>query len=161
MESFVTVLSSGLLAAIVSATVARLNSERNILIDNITKERKSWRDKIRKISTKVFDSYYSSSKLELKKLKAELQLILNPQDPDDNEILVHFETLIEKCDEVDDLAFSNFNLTLSLLLKHDWERAKIEANPFGNVGQTADRMTFKQYEENKSKYLYHPSRQMQ
>jgi hypothetical protein len=147
-SGIMTIIGSGLLAAVVSSAVSRLNAERNILIDNITKERKSWRETIRKKSTKVFRAFYSADKLELKKLKSEFQLMLNPSDEDDNDILTNFDTLIGKCDEKDEVAINNFIIRLSLLLKHDWERAKIEANPLDNIGRTAVRVSFEEHQKN-------------
>lgn len=124
-----------------------MNTERNILVDNITKERKAWREKIREKSIRVFDSYYDKNCLELKKLKTEFQLMLNPHDKDDKEILDHFTELIENCEKQDDSAINNFIVKLSLLLKHDWERAKKEANPVEYMGMPAERTNFTKYQE--------------
>lgn len=146
-----TILGSAVLAAIISAIVSRINSERIILIDNITKERKNWRETIRNKSNCVFMAYYSNDELSLKKLKSEFQLILSPFDHDDIDILDSIEDLITKCVDCDDSTFNDFNTRICLLLKHDWERAKIEANPYENMGRTADRMTFKEYKKKKNR----------
>jgi hypothetical protein len=55
-------------------------------------------------------------------LRAKLALRLNPNDPDDQEILA----LIAPGDDA--IRADEFNQRVGLLLKHDWERAKRDAN---------------------------------
>ena len=57
----------------------------------------------------------------------EFQLILNPEDENDKSILDTLWAMQNK-DEINDLIIE-FSEKLSLLLKHDWERAKLEAKP--------------------------------
>ena len=45
-----TILGSAITAAIISAWVSKAIAERNIYIENITKERAKWRERIRKIA---------------------------------------------------------------------------------------------------------------
>ncbi|MDH5573840.1 MAG: hypothetical protein OEY89_18895 [Gammaproteobacteria bacterium] len=123
-----TFLSSGVVAGLVAALVALRTSERNIVIENITKQRQVWREKVRDLALRINDTYQRNEKSTLQGYYIELQLILNPNDKNDLSIL---DTLWEMINEE---RSSNLNIVLSeklaLLLKHDWERAKLEAKPF-------------------------------
>jgi hypothetical protein len=117
------VISSAVVAAIVSGIVALLTSERRLAADNVIQERKNWREHVRKIAADVYQAI-TSGECEPNKfleLRAKLALRLNPHDPDDQEILA----LIAPGDAA---RADEFNQRVALLLKHDWERAKRDAN---------------------------------
>lgn len=130
-----TILGSAVVAAFISAWVARVNSERNIYIDNITKERAKWRESIRRISSE----YPGADKKDQLKLQIELASRLNPYDPEDIQLLESLRNVT--AEDAQELT-----IRTSLLLKHDWERAKNEAKPliFRRINPVK-RITFKEY----------------
>jgi hypothetical protein len=122
-----TILSSGVVAGLVAGLVALRTSERKIAIENITQLRTLWRDKVRENALEVTSAYRYKNSTKLIDLYVTFQLILNPEDDDDLSIL---DTLWEmQADESDSNLSIVFSEKLSQLLKHDWERAKIEAKP--------------------------------
>jgi len=130
-----TILGSAVIAAVISAWVSRVNSERKIYIDNITKERAKWRERIRRISSE----YPGADETKKLKLKIELTSRLNPYDPEDIQLLESFRSVTS--DSAQELS-----IRISLLLKHDWERAKNEAKPFViRRINPVRRVTFKEY----------------
>lgn len=123
------VLTSSVIAGVVSAFVSVWTSQRKISIENITKERKEWREKIRRKSLEVHEAFLSRNSNDLSRLKVEFSLILNPKtkDNDDIEIL----ECIKLPDEGKELHASDlFVQKIAFLLKHDWERSKLEAGSF-------------------------------
>jgi hypothetical protein len=118
------VLASGVVAAIVSGIVAVLTSERRLAAENVIQERKNWREQVRDLAAKVYEAILSgeSDANNFRKLRAKLALRLNPHDPDDQEILA----LVAPSDDA--TRADEFNQRVGLLLKHDWERAKRDAN---------------------------------
>ena len=130
-----TILGSAVIAAIISAWVARIISERNIYIDNITKERAIWRESIRRIAS----DYPNAEDKEKIKLKIELASRLNPYDPEDLQLLECLRNVT--ADYTQELT-----IRTSLLLKHDWERAKNEAKSIVHrIMNPVTRITFKEY----------------
>jgi hypothetical protein len=122
-----TILSSGVVAGLVAGLVALRTSERKIAIENITQLRTLWRDKVRENALEVTSAYRYKNSTKLIDLYVTFQLILNPEDDDDLSIL---DTLWEmQANESDSNLSIVFSEKLSQLLKHDWERAKIEAKP--------------------------------
>lgn len=120
-----TILSSGVIAGIVAGFVTLRTSERNISIENITKQRQVWRDKIRSLTININSSYSKHEHATIKLYYTELQLLLNPDDDNDKDILdtvwgMQEEEFIENLD-------IELSEKVALLLKHDWERAKLEA----------------------------------
>lgn len=110
-----TILGSALLAAVVSAWVSRSIAERAIYVENITKERAKWRERIREIV-----SEYSTADVKSQNaFEIELFSRLNPYDPEDLQLLDCLRLASET-------ARVELSIRLSLLLKHDWERAKDE-----------------------------------
>lgn len=117
-------LGTGLVSALVTALFSKFSSDKNHKIENITKERKEWRDKVRTIVVEVVKSSQEKDIKKLELLEAELTVRLNPEDEHDKSIIKSLnsinrdwsnEKVKEFCDRV------------SYLLKHDWERAKKEA----------------------------------
>jgi hypothetical protein len=121
------VLTSSVIAGIVSAFVSTWTNQRKISIENITKERKDWREKVRTKSLEVHNALVGKKDDELKRLKVEFTLILNPEDSTDN-----YDKKIIECiklpDDGKEIECSDeFLKQVSYLLKHDWERSKLEA----------------------------------
>ena len=131
----ITLIGSGgliaLISSIITSTFAFKSGERKIEIENITEQRKQWREKIRELSLHIKDAYESDSNDKLEKLYVELKLSLNPTDNNDHEILKTLWNLIYSTESKSYKRDVYFTLIdqISLLLKHDWERAKSEAKP--------------------------------
>lgn len=100
-------------------------AERRLLVEHITAERTKWREKIREKALKVHDAILGENFSELSKLKNEFQALLNPIDKNDQEILSLIDTNKQRGSL--ELQARKFSQSVSLLLKHDWERAKLEA----------------------------------
>ena len=113
-----TILGSAVIAAIISAWVARIISELNIYIDNITKERAIWRESIRRIAS----DYPNAEDKEKIKLKIELASRLNPYDPEDLQLLECLRNVT--ADYTQELT-----IRTSLLLKHDWRELRMKQSP--------------------------------
>jgi hypothetical protein len=107
-----------------SAFVALRTNDRQIQIENITKERAKWRDKIRKMSIQAHQAWASGNTEKIKEIRLNFTLNLNPFHGEDAAILESIDKLSGK---KDDLEIEEFSDRVSLLLKHDWERAKFEA----------------------------------
>jgi hypothetical protein len=116
-----TVLTSAVIATIVSGLVTLLVSERRIAAENVIQERTKWRDKIRCLALEVHEAFAKNDAAKLKELLARLSLHLSPHDSEDQQILA----LIASGDQN---RAEEFTQRLALLLKHDWERAKYEAS---------------------------------
>ncbi|RLA03272.1 MAG: hypothetical protein DRQ54_10980 [Gammaproteobacteria bacterium] len=113
------------IGGLVTAYVTLWNAERKIAIDNITKERAKWRDKIRELALEVHKAIELEDALKLSELKNQFRLNLNPTDEKDNNILA----LISSVEKDKHKQAEQFSLCVSYLLKHDWERAKLESKP--------------------------------
>jgi hypothetical protein len=115
-------LTSSVIAALVGAFVALRSSERRIAIENITQERAKWREKIRCSAAEVAAALTAQDAAGLAKAKLALSLLLNPTDPDDRAIIN-----VVSGDDLGATRAEEFHIHVSLLLKHDWERAKKES----------------------------------
>jgi len=144
-----TILSSGVLAGLVAGLVTIRTSERKIAIENITQQRQLWREKIRDIAQRINSSYQLNQQKELIALYVEIQLLLNPEDINDNSILDTLWEMISS-EEKDHLNII-FSEKLSLLLKHDWERAKKEAKPIWYLFSTTERIAYKNFKLKRTK----------
>ncbi|WP_065339958.1 hypothetical protein [Azoarcus olearius] len=120
------ILTSTVIAAIVAGFVAAWTAQRKIGIENITQDRRSWREKVRGKSLTVHDAIISRDKESLDKLRVEFMAILNPEDKDDGAIISCI-SLPEEGKELE--RAEEFAERIALLLKHDWERVKLEAGP--------------------------------
>lgn len=125
-------LMSAVVSALVGGFVSLRVSERKIQIENITQERAKWREQIRVNALKVHQSASraptSGGKTSLAELRLVFELLLNPLDPEDIDILKCIEGLSE-CEEPEK-RLPEFSKRVAYLLKHDWERAKREAKPW-------------------------------
>jgi len=121
------VLTSSVVAAGISALVTVWTVQRKISIENITKERKEWREKVRRKSLEVHNAIMSRNDNEIQKLKFEFTLILNPINAEDNydKYIIKWIRLTEEGKEIE--GSDEFSKQVSFLLKHDWDRAKLEA----------------------------------
>lgn len=132
-------ITSGLISAFVAALVAVLTTERNIQMKNVTQERAKWRAKMKAKAVEVHQSALTNNVEKLDELRLEFSLNLNPLDKEDNAILKVIDKLKESANTEQNLW--EFSERLSLLLKHDWERAKYEASfweKFKGLGDPSD-----------------------
>lgn len=120
------IFTSTVIAAIVAGAVALWTAQRKIGIENITQERRAWRENVRAKSLSVHDAIMLRDTKSLDKLRMEFRTILNPQDEDDVAIISSL-SLPEEGSEI--VRAEEFAERVALLLKHDWERVKLEAGP--------------------------------
>ena len=125
METKIVLSLITLLGVVVTALVTWLIAQRRLIGEHVTTERTKWRDTIREKASKVHDAIISGNADDALRLRNEFQALLNPFDLDDREILCRIDA--EGCDDCRKHRALEFGRSISLLLKHDWERAKLEA----------------------------------
>jgi len=141
--ALVDILSSAFLATIVTAYATRAHTERTIYADNITKERAKWRERIRKIISR----YPDASEIEKSILRRELFTRINPLHAEDLRLIEALKNPKSSND-------AEITIRASLLLKHDWERAKEEAKPIWSRRiRPLHRVTFEEYMSNYKLFL--------
>lgn len=119
------ILGSSVLSSFLTSWFGKINADKSIHVKNVTKERKEWRDRLRKLVVITAKAFHNRDVLPLKKVEAELIVRLNPEDIKDLEILDCFKKLYTNWND-DDL--EQFNDRIAYLLKHDWERVKQECS---------------------------------
>lgn len=118
MDALLTALVASGITALATWGVAR----RQIKAQYITAERTKWRGDIRRLTVRVRRAISDQDQVRLGELKDELRIRLNPSDPKDKKILC--------CMDVRS-GTEEFVGRIALLLKHDWERVKLESGfPF-------------------------------
>lgn len=114
---------------VTTALVTWLIAQRRIVAEHVTAERAKWRKNIRRQALLVHDAILSGDAVAVGRLQSEFRALLNPFDCHDQAILrcmtVETNSSPEQQKRVDEFA-----TRISLLLKHDWERAKLEAGFF-------------------------------
>jgi hypothetical protein len=133
-------LTSAVVAAIVSGLVVLLTAERRIAAENVIQERMKWRDKVRELAAAVRQAAVEQNADKLAELRAQFSLRLNPHDQKDQEILSLITA--DNAGRVEELT-----QRVSLLLKHDWERAKYEASLYRRLlEKPPERVAFENYD---------------
>jgi hypothetical protein len=145
------VVAAAIVAAIVSLAVGLVNafvslriSSRGIKVDNVTKERAKWRDNVRAKALEVHKAAVSQNKTRLHELYLEFSLLLNPRDREDRAISNLIHKLAEK-EEPAESYLRELVERISLLLKHDWQRAKREAKSLSWLRWPARRMKYEKF----------------
>ena len=117
----------GAVGGVVGALLTWLVGQHRILAENVTAERAKWREKLRQKAVTVHHAlmYGSVAERGLPRLRLEFSLMLNPNDAFDNAILSCIDVV--QSGQCRKFRAADFESRLSLLLKHDWERAKLEA----------------------------------
>ena len=117
----------GFAAAALGAVLVWLVGQHRILAEHVTRERAKWRKKIRKKALEVHDALMldSRSERDLLRLQMQFRLLLSPLDKRDREILCCITS--ERIEKDAVTQAKKFAYRVSRLLKHDWERAKLEA----------------------------------
>jgi len=116
------ILGSTFLGSLVTAMIQKKNNDSNNELKHITDERTLWRKTIRANVIELVNSenfYYRA------KLISELQINLNPLDDEDNKIIECSKRLLYNGSKENKEELLE---RVSLLLKHDWERVKLESN---------------------------------
>lgn len=114
-----------LLGAFVGGILTYFTTLRTLFNQSVVGERKDWRDEVRKITLDVVRAVENCGSRDLTALRHRLAMHLNPRDPEDNAIL---NCAILQGGETCDCAVDEFVSRISILLKHDWERAKLETS---------------------------------
>lgn len=130
LTSLLAGISLTAIAGWLGSILALRKDERSVQIDQVTKERKAWRDNMRALTHDIVIAYYEN-KTEPKPgrvaaLRSKLTTSINPKDDKhDLQLLAHFDDLFSA--RKDDIEI--FTKRMALLLKHDWERVKWECTP--------------------------------
>ena len=137
---FTVILTSTVVSALVAALVTLRSSERKIQVENITQERAKWRKSMREIADELVKAAKSNDKIKTECVSAQLALNLNPFDEQDLQLASAARNLSGQ-DDIN-VRIEEFVLRLSLLLKHDWDRAKREAMPWFHRGASPRRVPY-------------------
>lgn len=137
-DIFETIFTSGIISVIISYLIFQKGNQ----LKYITEERKEWRDKLRKIAGKL----YGADTEKTMKLITELKVRINTYGygkelvTEGFMIDAHIWNLINEMEQLDQEDIANDSVRLnyqmriidyiSLLLKDDWERSKMEVNGF-------------------------------
>ncbi|MFW1410741.1 hypothetical protein ACEWAY_22675 [Vibrio parahaemolyticus] len=119
------ILGSSVVSALITQLFLKWKSDKQVTIENVTQERKEWRIRIRELLIEFTDAFNEQDVKLAKKVESELIVRLNPEDPDDMDILNMFPELYKEWSDESRLEFSD---KLAYLLKHDWERVKVEVS---------------------------------
>lgn len=117
-----------LVGVTLTAFVTWLIAQRQTWMQHVTAERAKWRENIRAQALEVHNAIMCGNTEKLGRLQNEFRVLLDPFDCHDQAILdsmVMDESRQEQQERTDEFAGR-----ISLLLKHDWERAKLEAGFF-------------------------------
>ena len=139
-------IDSAVIAAIIAGCVSLLMSKSEAKLKHITEERKAWREKIREIAARLYESRKPENQIygvniSLEELKVRINayginLTELPEHDDAEQIVKRYKNDGHIWRTIRDIEagieleknYSRLVDYLSLLLKHDWERAKDEAN---------------------------------
>lgn len=126
-------LVSVAVGGVLGAAVTWLIAQRSLRAENVVQERTKWRERMRELGLAVA-ARKSAERLSW----VSLALSVNPNEPDD----VRMVRLSRKGKSLSKPELLELIGRLSLLLKHDWERAKIETSwwPFRATARAAKRV---------------------
>lgn len=124
MINEIIIFVGGLIAGVIAFYVA----ERRIQIENVTQLRDTWRSDIRAKTIQLHQAIMTRNEEKIKELHTEFTVLLNPLDINDREILDKIK-MADQGEEYD--ACNEISKRISLLLKHDWQRAKLETKWYG------------------------------
>lgn len=119
-------LAVGGVTAWLTAFVALRNNDKAIITDNITKERKEWREFLRKWIEDVSELSIQNSWGVRRYLQYRAKLIarLNPNDKYDIKIINFFDEKFSSGKKVDCDDIKELQVKIGCLLKQDWENVK-------------------------------------
>lgn len=126
-------MSETILAGLLGGTIASLLSLVGVLLinrtkmasENVIKQRAAWRESVRAL---IVEAINVEEDRAARRIWAELALRLNPDDPtkDDHELVALLRDLQNEAGRTAE-AKDRIVLLASRILKHDWTRAKWEA----------------------------------
>jgi hypothetical protein len=141
MNILITLAGSAVVAALIAGLVSLRTTTRNINVEHVTKERARWREEVRREALDVHRAAAQEDWSRMEELRLAFTLILNPFDAEDQAIVNLVGTLRNR--EQKDVALREFGDRVSLLLKHDWERAKSEASSVtGRIFRDVERVPY-------------------
>ncbi len=125
------ILGSSVLAALVAAIFTKKAHEETVALKYITEERAKWRLEVKETMANMNEAINSpicndEMLAKVRRASTYLKLSLNPHPEQviDKSILRNLKKI---CETPSYEKFSELETQVSLLLKHDWERAKNEA----------------------------------
>ena len=124
-----------------SAFVALYQTQRKMASEHVLTERKNWRDKIRMALT---EARHCPSEQGVEQLWLTLKLNTNPFSVEDNALLASVRRAKGK--EIDGPEWDEVADRVSLLLKHDWERAKHGTHWFNWAWLAQERVGYKNWQ---------------
>ena len=116
--------AASLVGVAIGAAVSLRTNTQNIKVENITKERAKWRENVREKALGVYKAAVAKDLSALDEHHLVFALILNPVDTEDRSILSLIRQLKSTANEH---RLAELADRVALLLKHDWQRAKWEA----------------------------------
>ena len=121
---------TGSIAAFITSMCTLLGNNKKYISDNIIQERAKWREDIRDLSKKISNCILDNKRDKIVEFQNELMLKLNPLDKNDQEIIDVINKYKNDINISNSRIADEFNSKMSLLLKHDWDRAKNENSIF-------------------------------
>lgn len=109
------------LTGLISGFWVAYTFHRKIQVENVLQERTKWRERVRELASNIVSNPTAKD-------VAELEIRLNPLDPNDQKIVEIAKDLLADSDRNKRDAFLKH---VARLLKYDWERAKNETSIFG------------------------------
>ncbi len=113
-----------LLGGFGAGLLAFFTSVRSIYSQDVVKERQAWREKIRALSSEALEAVRDGNIGKLTRVRHEFAIRLNPGFLEDKKILCCLSTLQDNPSRQE----KEITGRISFLLKHDWERVKLESN---------------------------------
>ncbi|MEA2119949.1 hypothetical protein [Halovibrio sp. HP20-50] len=123
-EILIALLGSAVAASLITALFAKAQSDKSAVVDNIIKERKAWRDKLRALVSETESAFEARNSNSVASIEAQLVVLLNPYDKDDLDIIRALKQIPGSWEQA---SFQEFMDRVAYLLKHDWERVKQES----------------------------------
>ncbi len=122
-------------------------ASKRLRVENVTQERTKWREKVRWTALCIHDAMIGRDKKRLNRLRSELRARLNPYYEDEHGIedmeILKCVTLPPDGKELEHA--EAFACRIALLLKHDWERAKYEAETFPSCDCKPPRVSYRDW----------------
>ncbi len=125
-SDFLVFFTPALVGGLVASAITLIIAGKRIMIENVTTERKTWRKDIRLLASEIVEELIKQepSQNAIMELRCRLRFKLNPYDAKDISIIECVQVWPPHCRAH---MAERFAVLVSLLLKHDWERAKEEA----------------------------------
>lgn len=114
--------------ALITAYFTKKSNDKNASLKYVTEERQKWRNRIKEIASEIYINKLitDEDKTKFNKLSAEFRLNMNPYPLDQDNDIVHKLQLIE-INPNDKQHREEFVRHVAYMLKHDWQRSKVEA----------------------------------